>query len=138
MLAVAEGRSELELQAQHHLLVRSSDVDHDTNYTMTTTTTASLNARLSALTDARKTTQTLITRLSRLPGHPGSDNSEIRAELSSEIHQLLKEQEEELDLVRQDVEDFVVGRDREKEAERARLDISVQRLGEDLKLCVGV
>ncbi|KAI9886804.1 MAG: hypothetical protein M1823_001374 [Watsoniomyces obsoletus] len=104
---------------------------------MTTTTTASLHARLSALTDARKTTQTLITRLSRLPASPGSsNNSDVRAELSGEIHQLLKEQEEELDLVRQDLEDFVVGRGdrREKEAERARLDISVQRLGEDLKL----
>lgn len=97
-------------------------------------TTASLQVRLASLNDSRKTTHALIHRLSRFPAQPGSDNSEVRGELSGEIHQLLKGQEEELDLLRQEVDDFVVGRDRDREAEKARLEIGVQRLGEDLRL----
>lgn len=94
----------------------------------------SLMARLTSLTEARKTTHALITRLSRLPCQPGTDNGDVRTELSAEIHQRLKEQEEELDLLRQEVDDFLVGRNREKEAEKARLEVGVQRLGEDLRL----
>lgn len=97
-------------------------------------TSTTLHSRIVSLTDARKTTHGLIHRLSRLPAQPGIDNSEVRAELSGEIHQLLKEQEEELELLRQEVEDFTVGRDPEREAEKARLEIGVQRLGEDLRL----
>lgn len=97
-------------------------------------TSTSLTTRLNTLLDARKTTNVLINRLSKLPCQPGADNSDVRAELSAEIHQLLKEQEEELDLLRQEVDDFIVGRDREKEAEKARLEVGVQRLGEDLRL----
>lgn len=97
-------------------------------------TSTALTSRLNSLIDGRKTIHVLINRLSKLPCQPGSDNSEVRVELSAEIHQLLKEQEEELDLLRQEVDDFIVGRDREKEAEKARLEIGVQRLGEDLRL----
>ena len=99
-------------------------------------TSVSLTTRLTSLKEARNTTHTLIARLSKLPRQPGSDNSEVRVELSAEIHQLLKEQEEELELLRQDLDDFSVGRDKEKEAEKARLEVGVQRLGEDLRLCI--
>lgn len=93
-----------------------------------------LPARLLSLKDARKTTNNLITRLSRL--HDNANSSEARVELSAEIHQLLREQEEELELLQQEVEDIIVGRDREREAEKARLEVSVQRLVEDLRLYV--
>ncbi|KAI9792546.1 MAG: hypothetical protein M1816_002066 [Peltula sp. TS41687] len=99
------------------------------------TSTSPLTTRLNTLIDARKTTNVLINRLSKLPCQPGIDNNDVRAELSAEIHALLKEQEEELDLLRQEVDDLIVGRgDREKEADKARLEVGVQRLGEDLRL----
>ena len=95
-----------------------------------------LPTRLATLTDARKTAHTLINRLAKLPAQPGVDNSEVRGELSGEIHRLLKEQEEELELLQQELEDFTAGRDRDREAEKARLEIGVRRLGEDLRLSV--
>ena len=96
-------------------------------------TTTSLQAALTSLADARKVTQTLIDRLAKLPSSPGVDDADVRRELGVEIHQLLMEQDAELDWVRQEVDDVTVGRDRAHEAERARLLITVQRLGEDLK-----
>ena len=96
-------------------------------------TTASLQPALTSLADARKVTQALIDRLAKLPSSPGVDDADVRRELSVEIHQLLKEQDVELDWVRQEVDDVIVGRDRVHEAERARLLITVQRLAEDLK-----
>lgn len=73
--------------------------------------TASLHARLIPLFDSLKQTQHLINRLSKLPSSPGSsssdrDEGDARLELSSEIHQSLKEQEEDFELVRQEAEDL--------------------------------
>lgn len=110
----------------------------------------SLSARLQALADTYKNTLTLIERLKKLPCTPGTFNnsdSDPRLELSSEIHQSLKEQESDLESLRQEVEDattnytggFVGGgsvrrRNSEQVAERERVAAMVAKLGEDLKM----
>lgn len=114
-------------------------------------TSTSLSARLTALSDTHRQHLHLITRLSKLPVQPGSsslnpDQGDARVELSAEIHQSLKEQEEELELLRQEVEDLTSTaswagsrrRDSQKERERAGLAAQVARLGEDLKLFVWI
>jgi protein transport protein SEC20 len=119
----------------------------------------SLSARLQSLSDALKTTLQLVNRLAKLNFQPGSqpleDNNgqsngngngeggEILVELSSEIHESLKAQEEQLELLRQEVEDFVGGeaahgnrgyrRESERDREKQRLNIQIARLGEDIK-----
>jgi len=107
-----------------------------------------LNARLTSLFESLKQTQNLITRLSKLPTQPGSSPSnpeegDARVELSAEIHQSLKEQEEDFDLLRQGVEDQTnsvdwssSARPRGSGRDRERTDLASQitRLGEDLKM----
>ena len=107
-------------------------------------------ARLTTLFESLKQIQQLITRLSKLPAQPGSspanpDEGDARIELSAEIHQRLKEQEEEFELIRQEIEDQTTtsswssaGRPRNSGRERADTDLAAQitRLGEDLKTYV--
>lgn len=109
-----------------------------------------LSARLGPLFDVHKQTVHLIQRLSKLPAGPGASSldpeaGDARLDLSTEIHQSLKEQEEEFELLRQEVEDLTnttgwasAARRRDSEIERERTDLAAQvaRLGEDLKLCV--
>ncbi|KAK8203681.1 hypothetical protein IWZ01DRAFT_521884 [Phyllosticta capitalensis] len=110
------------------------------------TTTQALATRLSSLSDQNKQTVQLIHRLAKLQFQPGStpldggDEGDVRVELSSEIHDGLKLQEEELELFRQEVEELIGSRalrsgtkDSEKEREKSRLSIQVARLAEDLK-----
>lgn len=110
--------------------------------------TTALSERISSLLDAHRQTVQLITRLSKLPIQPGSSSldpeaADARVELSSEIHQNLKDQEEELELLRQEVEDLTNAsawgssrrRESEKDKEYASLAAQVARLGEDLKMC---
>jgi protein transport protein SEC20 len=61
-------------------------------------------------------------------------------ELSAEIHESLKGIEEDLELLRQEVEDVVGGanggirrKDSKSESERSRLAVLLARLAEDLK-----
>ncbi|TKA81364.1 hypothetical protein B0A49_00271 [Cryomyces minteri] len=108
-------------------------------------TTQSLTARLTALSGANKASFHLIHRLSKLTFHPGSipldgDEGDVRTELSSEIHDSLKQQEEDFELLRQEVEDLIGGssvgsrrRNSEKDRETARLSAQVARLTEDLR-----
>lgn len=109
-------------------------------------TTQSLTTRLSALSEANKGVGQLIQRLAKLDFQPGSqplDNSEegdVRLELSAEIHETLKGIEEELELLRQEVEDVtsqggITGRRRDssKDSERSRLAVLLARLTEDLR-----
>ena len=111
-------------------------------------TAQALNARLTPLFDSLKQTQQLINRLSKFPAHPGaspssSDEGDALVELSAEIHQGLKEQEEEFELLRQEVEDqtntsgwlsSTRRRDSAKDSQRTDLAAQITRLGEDLKL----
>ncbi len=110
-------------------------------------TPASLSARLTSLYDVHRRTLHLITRLAKLPIQPGSssldpEEADARIELSAEIHQNLKDQEEELELLRQEVEDLTNTsswngsrrRDSDKDREFTSLAAQVARLGDDLKL----
>ena len=107
-------------------------------------------ARLTAVFESLKQIQQLITRLSKLPAQPGlspadPDEWDARIELSAEIHQRLKEQEEDFGLLRQELEDQTTtstwssaGRPRNSGRERADADLAAQvtRLEEDLKTYV--
>ena len=113
-------------------------------------TTLELQSRLKSLFEAHREAAALISRLSKLggpasTGSPHPDDSESRVELSAEIHQSLKEQEEEYELLKQEVEDYTSGgswgsgarrRDSEKDRDRIGGVTQVERLGEDLKLQV--
>ncbi len=109
-------------------------------------TAHSLTSRLTSLSENNKATVQLIQRLAKLDFQPGTqpvdgpEDSDVRLELSAEIHESLKSIEEELELLRQEVEDITLqsssfGRrkDSSKESERNRLAVLLARLTEDLK-----
>jgi len=108
-------------------------------------TTQELNSRLTALFDAHKQTLHLINRLAKLPSQPGTgslnpDSTDARIELGAEIHQSLKEQEEDFELLRQEIEDHTssslttAARRKDSEREKVTTDLlaRVSRLGENL------
>ncbi|KAL9620554.1 MAG: hypothetical protein Q9160_004915 [Pyrenula sp. 1 TL-2023] len=117
----------------------------------------SLTSRLNALQQQYKQVLTLIQRLQKLPAIPGAYAStsersgDSRVEVASEIHHSLKEQESELEVLRQEVEDefgqqsstvggrwvgggsIVRRRNDSADMERERILAQTSRLGEDLK-----
>jgi protein transport protein SEC20 len=106
----------------------------------------SLEASLALLSDKLKTTSQLITRLSNLKFQPGSTPSgdleagTVLRELTTEIHDSLKRQEDDLEVLRQEVQESGLGysstagrRDSERDKEQARLLVQIARLGEDFK-----
>ena len=106
-----------------------------------------VNARLQQLNDAHEQTIQLIHRLGRHSVPLGSNplNSNVRLELSTEIHQNLKDQEEELELLRQETDDQTIRtawtssarkRNGAKERDYSEVVAQLARLAEDLKLCV--
>jgi protein transport protein SEC20 len=116
------------------------------------TSTAHLAASLVSVTDSLKSTNTLITRLARLTFPPGAEplddeGNSVRIELAQDIHEGLKQLEEDLELLRGDIEDSTptvkapaTGRLRSgsvrhsnRGQEHERLGTQVVRLGEDLK-----
>ena len=109
-------------------------------------TTQTLTTRLNTLSEQNKAVGHLIQRLAKLDFQPGSqplnssEDGDVRLELSAEIHETLKAIEEELELLRQEVEDVThqvgaVGRRRDstKEGEKSRLAVLLARLTEDLR-----
>ncbi|RAR10126.1 sec20 domain-containing protein [Stemphylium lycopersici] len=109
-------------------------------------TTHTLTKRLNSLSESNKAVGQLIQRLAKLDFQPGSqpldtaEEGDVRLELSAEIHESLKGIEEELELLRQEVEDVTLQggitgrrRDSSKDSERNRLAILLARLTEDLK-----
>lgn len=112
----------------------------------------SLSARLQALADTYKATLGLIQQLQRLPFDANSNETSPQADLASEIHESLKEQEDTLELLRQEADDshystnnsrWVGGgsvtrrRDSERESEHERNAATIARLSEDLKTARG-
>lgn len=104
-------------------------------------TASDLSNQLSALSDSLKTTNSLITRLGKLQFQPGSEPLEgdagVRVELAQDIHDSLKQLEEELEFLRQEAEDYRIDggqkrRPSAKDNEEARLSAKVARLGEEL------
>lgn len=107
-----------------------------------------IQGRITTLFESLKQTKQLIIRLSKFPSQPGSspsnpDEGDARVELSTEIHQSLKEQEEDFELLRQEAEDQTsssswpsAARRRDSVRDRERVDLAgqVTRLGEDLKM----
>ena len=108
--------------------------------------TASLRARLQSLQESLKLIQQLITRLSKLSSDNEDDEENTRTDLADEIHQNLKEQEDDFELIQQDAEDLTNSynwsrrRDSDKsvarEKEKAELASLVTRVGEDLRTYV--
>jgi hypothetical protein len=99
----------------------------------------SLTQRFQALADSYRATLAQIQDLRKFStaSYPTSDSDQQRAELSREIHEALKEQEDTLEILRQEVEDeapLVRRGDRSpREAERDRNADLLARLTEDLK-----
>ncbi|KJX93505.1 Sec20 domain protein [Zymoseptoria brevis] len=100
-----------------------------------------LSNQLAALSDSLKTTNSLISRLSKLTFQPGSEplqgDSVVRIELAQEIHDGLKELEEELEYLKQEAEDYtneggLQRRRKSKDGEEVRLSAQVARLSEEL------
>lgn len=99
-----------------------------------------LSKQLTALSDSLRTTNTLINRLAKLQFQPGSEPLEggggVRVELAQDIHDSLKQLEDELELLREAAEDYNSQgqrrRNSAKDGEEARLSAKVARLGEEL------
>lgn len=107
-------------------------------------TAQTVTTRLTALSESNKTVQQLIQRLAKLDFQPGSqplntEEGDVRLELSAEIHESLKGIEEDLELLRQEVEDLVGAansgrrRDSVRDGEKSRLAVLLARLTEDLR-----
>ncbi len=104
-----------------------------------------LSAQLTTVSESNKATLQLVDRLAKLSFQPGSlpldgQANDVRTELSSEIHDGLKQQEQEFELLKQEVGDVTAAahtgakrRASERDREKTRLSIQVARLGEDLK-----
>lgn len=107
----------------------------------------SLHDRFETLSDLLKQTQSLIYRLSKLhsqsPSLSEPDDPVARTDLSEEIHQNLKDLEQEFVLFQLDVEDTSNGSDRPRlghgsqdqgDWEKPDLGPQVIKFGEDLKM----
>ncbi len=99
-----------------------------------------LQERLAALQDTTSQLKELIDRLATLKFEPGSlplssdDDNNIATELSGEINQILREEEDDLDLLREEVTDLRSGRPgSEAEHSKARLKDGAARLEKELK-----
>ncbi|KAK1636781.1 hypothetical protein BDP81DRAFT_394433 [Colletotrichum phormii] len=100
-----------------------------------------LQERLTALQETTAQLKELIDRLQNLKFQPGSvplggtdEENSVSAELSSEISQILREEEDELELLGEEVEDLRDGRPgSEVEHTKTRLKDGVERLKQEIK-----
>ncbi|TRX98230.1 hypothetical protein FHL15_000875 [Xylaria flabelliformis] len=103
---------------------------------------ADLQDRLNVLQDATNQLKELIQRLANFDFQPGSvplgaaDDDHVGSELGSEINQVLREQEEELELLHEEIIDLPPGRPGSTlPHDRERLKDGAERLGQELQLC---
>ncbi|KAI1767669.1 Sec20-domain-containing protein [Hypoxylon sp. FL1150] len=103
-----------------------------------------LQDRLAALQDATNQLEELIDRLANFDFQPGSvplgagDNDDnVVAELGAEINQVLREQEEELELLREEIVDIRPAKKPggELQHDKDRLRDGADRLGQELQSC---
>ncbi|KAI1821915.1 Sec20-domain-containing protein [Xylaria intraflava] len=101
-----------------------------------------LQDRLNVLQDATDQLQELIHRLANLDFQPGSvpldatDGDNVSSELSSEINQILREQEEELELLQEEIIDVPSGKPGSAlQHDKVRLKDGTERLDHELQLC---
>ncbi|OHE98911.1 hypothetical protein CORC01_05807 [Colletotrichum orchidophilum] len=100
-----------------------------------------LQERLTALQETTTQLKELIDRLQNIEFQPGSvplggtdEENSVSAELSSEISQILREEEDELELLGEEVEDLRDGRPgSEVEHTKTRLKDGVERLKQEIK-----
>ncbi|KAJ9658023.1 Protein transport protein sec20 [Neophaeococcomyces mojaviensis] len=105
----------------------------------------SLSQRLQALSDTYKQTLSLIQELHKFPNGSSplsGDLDEQRLELANTCHQNLKDAEESLELLRQEVEDYDPSKTRRRtnttrDEERERNATTVSRLTEDIRSARG-
>ncbi|KAK4141612.1 protein transport protein sec20 [Dichotomopilus funicola] len=102
----------------------------------------SLQERLAALQETTTQLRELIDRLANISFQPGSvplsssDEDNVATELSAEIHQVLREEEEDLELLQEEIIDLRAGRPgSEAEHRKTRLREGAQRLQAELKDC---
>ncbi|KAK4128742.1 hypothetical protein N657DRAFT_639231 [Parathielavia appendiculata] len=102
----------------------------------------SLQERLAALQETTEQLQELIDRLANIKFQPGSvplscsDEDNVAAELSTEIGQILREEEEDLELLQEEIIDLRSGRPgSEVEHRKTRLKEGAYRLQTELKDC---
>ncbi|KAF2217490.1 hypothetical protein CERZMDRAFT_108209 [Cercospora zeae-maydis SCOH1-5] len=102
---------------------------------------AQLSAQLHALSDSIKATNSLINKLAKLQFQPGSEplegESVVRIELAQDIHDSLKQLEEELEFLQQETEDYKAQSSQRKRrdsraGDEARLAAKVARVGDEL------
>ena len=124
-------------------------------------------SRLNSLTSSHRQTQSLIHHLEQLSRSDNIDDEDlsdldtVRTEIASDVQQSLKDQEEEFEVLKLDVEDLIPtptgtngtvsrlsgvgvgnlrtkrpGEGGERENERDRIVAQVHKLGEDLRLYV--
>ncbi|KAI1493742.1 Sec20-domain-containing protein [Biscogniauxia mediterranea] len=101
-----------------------------------------LQDRLVTLQDATNQLKDLIDRLANFGFQPGSvplgatEDDNVSSELSTEINQILREQEEELELLNEEIIDIRPARPgSELQHDKERLKDGAQRLEQDLKSC---
>jgi len=98
-----------------------------------------LSERLTALQESNNQLKNLIERLATIKFHPGSiplddDDGNVLTELSGEIHQTLKDQDEDFELLQEEVYDLDSGRQgSEVEQQKDFLDQAVKRGMKELK-----
>jgi hypothetical protein len=98
-----------------------------------------VSERLKALQESNAQLKDLIDRLANLKFQPGSipldeEEDNVKVELTSEIHQIIKDQEEDLTILQEDVIDLDFGRsDGELQQQKAFLDHAVKKAIEELK-----
>jgi protein transport protein SEC20 len=98
-----------------------------------------VSERLKALQESNIQLKDLIDRLANLKFQPGSipleeEEDNAKAELTAEIHQIIKDQEEDLEVLQEDVIDLDFGRsDRETHQQKLLLDRAVRKTLEELK-----
>ncbi|MCJ1445287.1 MAG: hypothetical protein MMC23_005792 [Stictis urceolatum] len=110
-------------------------------------TATDLQARLKSISDSNRSVTQLIDKLSKIvPSYDPDartpiDTTQERTSLSTEIHETLKELEEDFELLRQEVEDHASTggpttrrRGSEKDSQRIAIVAQFDRLSEDLKL----
>ena len=99
----------------------------------------SVSERLSALQESNQQLKTLIERLATIKFQPGSvpvDNEEdnVIGELTSEIHQMLKDQDEDFELLKEEALDLDTGRrGSEFEQQKETLIAVIKRAIKELK-----
>ena len=106
------------------------------------TTLDTLQERLAALQETTGQLRELIDQLANIQFQPGfvplgsSDEDNVAAELGAEISQILREEEEDLELLHEEIVDLRSGRPgSDAEHRKTRLKEGAQRLGAELKDC---